>query len=262
MKKQISLFLAILFLLSCLSGCGDSSSEKAGLDFFASIYNVAFQGYDGDCEAVVYTRIDLIDYDKENSDITAFLKDVKLDYQRYNLHNGDALTVTLSYSKSKAEELGITFRETSKSFTVHGLLEKNTPPATAEKIDTSALSAALQKQLPSGHRVESAYYDYDNFFNLYAWTSAHEERGELFPEGYTYLYDLYTTGNGNGPTAYYLRAVSFLVSCDKGYYYCEAGVNPDGTLLGDFTIYSHIYESKDDALSRLQGCFHKTESAS
>ena len=199
---------------------------------------------------------DYIEYDKENSDITKFLKSVKLilnqngtevDRREECWSNGDTLTISLSYSKSTADELGISFKETSKDFTIFGLLEANNPPAEESEINVEALADKLQTQLPEGDKITSAYFCY------YSNTAVTKDLGERadgnrhFPSGYEYCNELLDNEGG----IRYIYSVNFVVSGDSGYYLCETGVNPDGTQCGEFIISHRYYETEEAALEKL-----------
>ena len=286
MKKAVCLLLAVILSMACLSGCGQSSGNAKDpnesnssvnvkdsngsnssvntpsqdgnqIDFFDSFYGLGVTGYNGEGRIwdLGYSS-DYIEYDKENSDITKFLKSVKLilkqngtevDRREECWSNGDTLTITLSYSKSTADELGISFKETSKDFTIFGLLEANNSPAEESEINVEALADKLQTQLTKGDKIDSAYFCY---FSNNAITKDLGESadGKLhFPSGYEYCSELFDNEGG----IRYIYSVNFVVSGDSGYYLCETGVNPDGTQCGEFFISHRYYETEDVVLEKL-----------
>lgn len=271
MKKKLKLFLVVITALGCLSGCGqktegptvqdDTSSSEAvfaedenQIDFFESFYSIGVAGFNG--KGRIWDlgyELKYITYDRENLDITEFLKDVKLNLQqngaevgRYDecWSNGDILTITLSYSKSTADELGISFKETSKDFMIWGFLEENNPPETEEKIDVTAIAGKLADELSKEDKIVSAYSYYlsDN-----AITRKLGERGDgtfNFPSGYEYCNELLDEDGG----VRFINTVTFIVSGENGYYFCEVGISPDGTQCGDFIIAHRYYKTEDEVV--------------
>ncbi len=85
-------------------------------------YQSEISGY-GEVELTV--DISKIDYDKSNTDITEFLESIDFvltdgvfEPGKGNLRNGDNVTVSISYSKSRAEELGIKIPKTEHNLSV------------------------------------------------------------------------------------------------------------------------------------------------
>lgn len=136
--RKTSLILAILlFFVFCLSACGDASKDSSPdstksqinsqeIDFFSCVQLCGVNGeVDGSGSFYYEADISKLNYDKTNSDLKDFLKSIKCstDCESGKLHNGDVVTVTLSYSHSEAEALGITLKETSKTYTKSGLVQ-------------------------------------------------------------------------------------------------------------------------------------------
>ena len=131
MKKAVSLLLAVILSIACLSGCGIQNAGNAvstEIDYFKAVYNIKFYGDDENKHGHIWYQkaISKIEYDKTNADIKEFLSDVEVVHgdNDYSLELGDEITLTLSYSPSKAKELGIIFKETSKTYTVDSFVDE------------------------------------------------------------------------------------------------------------------------------------------
>lgn len=180
MKKIISLLAVFVLLLSCLTACGEPESESPSapgnqensleIDFFSCVERYGMNGeVDGSGSFHYAADITKLDYDKTNADLTAFLKSVKCsaDCESGKLHNGDVVTVTLSYSHSEAEALGVSLKETSKSYTVTGLVAV---PRTPTQADYDQLYPELEAAVDRSYAEENDptivtaywFYAYDN----------------------------------------------------------------------------------------------------
>lgn len=162
MKKMITLCLTLVMLILCFTGCGGSKDHKdtqtqaqvqkpateeqkpvadginvidvfAGLNLEECIPDDDQWDNKLDGSGMFWSH-DLniltnnVDYDKSNSDVKEFLKDIDVywvehDEMQYKLRNGDVITLGLEYSKSEAEALGITVLEETKQYTVDWLIE-------------------------------------------------------------------------------------------------------------------------------------------
>lgn len=163
MKRFVTLCLALVMLTLCFSGCGG----KTQIDFFAALDDPHFYGVaDGSGYFTYSKKLENIEYDKTNLDIEKFLKSVKISVSENDsmLHNGDTITVTLSYSKSEAEELGIELKETSRTYTAEGLPEVW---RSQEDVDKVAAMAQVDESLADWyitnypHEIDGYYWNYD-----------------------------------------------------------------------------------------------------
>lgn len=143
MKRIIAFSLALVILALCLSGCGGEkelvADGKTVIDVFAGLnleecipdddqwaYKLDGSGMLWSHDFDILTNN--VDYDKSNSDVKEFLKDIDVywvehDEMQDKLRNGDVITLGLEYSKSEAEALGITVLEETKQYTVDWLIE-------------------------------------------------------------------------------------------------------------------------------------------
>lgn len=143
MKRIIAFFLALVMLALCFSGCGGEkelvADGKTVIDVFAGVnleecipdddqwdFKLDGSGMFWSQDLNILTND--VDYDKSNSDVKEFLKDIDVywvekDEMKYKLRNGDVITLGLEYSKSEAEALGITVLEETKQYTVDWLIE-------------------------------------------------------------------------------------------------------------------------------------------
>ena len=117
MKKIIRLILA-LAIGSTLIGC---SSKPGGTIDLTSNIKVTIKGFNGKGEVYVDNNTK---YDKTNSDIRDFVSDVEYTLENGEngaLSNGDEITIKAKYSKSKADDLGLTIKNPTKKVKVSGL---------------------------------------------------------------------------------------------------------------------------------------------
>lgn len=117
MKKKLSLIIA-LFLCFSLIGC---NSKPGGTIDLTSNIKVTVSGYNGKGEVYVDNNTK---YDKNNSDIRDFVSNVEYTLSKGKngaLSNGDEIIIKAKYSKSDAEDLGLTIKNTTKKVTVSGL---------------------------------------------------------------------------------------------------------------------------------------------
>ena len=180
MKKYIAIWMTVVLLLSCLSACGkpetnadDASGNKGKLveiNYFSCVEILGTADeVDGSGTFTYSTDISRISYDKTNEDLTAFLKSIKtsIDCENGKLHNGDVVTITLSYSHSEAEALGVTMKETSKSYTAVGLIEVlRAPTVDCYEQMSAELRATVERAYPEENEPTIVmpywFYAYDN----------------------------------------------------------------------------------------------------
>ena len=228
MKKLLSVLVALILLMTCLTACaaneGPTDTKPAGskptdtqpsastpapttepkdnlveIDFFAGVIGASYRAVSGSGYLGFHTDVSEIDYDKTNSDLRDFLKSVKLivemETENEKLHNGDVITITLEYSHSTAEALGITFKEVSKTYTASGFLEPLRTP-TQEAFDL------LYPELE--HAVETSYFEEANpTLQTAYWIYAYDNCGDPYVAGMAALFS-YISG---GFTEYDLRLV-------------------------------------------------------
>ncbi len=163
MKKIIALLLVLVMILP-LAAC--SGSDKRQIDFFAAVDDPHFYGIDGSGYFTYSLKLENIEYDETDLDMKKFLKSVKITVSenRSQLHNGDKVTVTLSYSKSEAEKLGITLKETRRTYTAMGLPEvwrsqKEADKAAAMALVNDTLDDWYVTRYP--HEIDGYYWNYD-----------------------------------------------------------------------------------------------------
>ncbi|MBE6960166.1 MAG: hypothetical protein E7448_05545 [Ruminococcaceae bacterium] len=212
MRHCFSLMLVLVFLLACLNACAtppapshtDPSSSVpttnlTEIDFFSCVSTVSYRAVSGSGYLGFSKKISNLDYDKTNGDLTDFLESVKLnvemDVENEHLHNGDVVTVSLEYSHSAAEALGITFTQVSKSYTVSGLVE-------ALREYNQEAYDQLYPELERA--VATAYAEECNPTMVQAyWLYGYDNCGDPYIAGMTALFT-YTSG---GFTEYDLRVV-------------------------------------------------------
>lgn len=130
MKKIFVTFLALTLCLCTLAGC---SAGKIKVDMEDYI-SVSYTGYNGNGTAVfdfdyVNFEYEIMSQWKDDdksftklAELTALETTINCDPATIEgLSNGDKITVTMTYDKEKAKELGYSFTGTSKTFTVEGL---------------------------------------------------------------------------------------------------------------------------------------------
>lgn len=196
MKKAISILTVLVLLLSCLTACGDSAPDNPTgssalenndnlleIDYFSCVERYGHSGeVDGSGSFSYGADISKLDYDKSNADLADFLKSIKCstDCESGKLHNGDVVTVTLSYSHSEAEALGVTLKETSKTYTVSGLVEVLRTP-------TQDVHDQLYHELEDV--VERAYAEENNPAIVTAyWFYAYDNCGDPYIAGMAALF--------------------------------------------------------------------------
>lgn len=163
MKKIIALLLVFIMVLP-LTACSGGDQRK--IDFFAAVEDPHFYGIDGSGYFTYSKKLGNIEYDETNLDIERFLKSVKITVSDNNsqLRNGDKVTVTLSYSKSEAEKLGITLKETRRTYTAKGLAEVWRSAKDADKAASMALvNDSLKDWYVTWypHEIDGYYWNYD-----------------------------------------------------------------------------------------------------
>lgn len=117
MKKLIRIILA-LAIGSTLIGC---SSKSGGTIDLTSNIKVSIKGFNGKGEVYIDNNTK---YDKTNSDIRDFVADIEYTLENGTngaLSNGDEITIKAKYSKSKAKDLGLTIKNSTKKVKVSGL---------------------------------------------------------------------------------------------------------------------------------------------
>lgn len=172
MKQHLSLMLALVLLVACLTACSTPpANTKQEIDFFSCVTVVGNRAISGSGYFGYDKNISNLDYDKTNQELTDFLKSVKLkmdmDVENEHLHNGDVVTLSLEYSHSTAEALGITFTQVSKTYTVSGLTEAPREPSQADydqlypKLEDAVARSYAEECNPT---LAQAYwlYGYDN----------------------------------------------------------------------------------------------------
>lgn len=173
MKKWIVLALSLVLLMMCFNGCGGEkelvADGKTVIDVFAGLNLEECIPDDEDFKldgSGMFWSHDLniltnnVDYDKSNSDVKEFLKDIDVywveeDEMKYKLRNGDVITLGLEYSKSEAEALGITVLEETKQYTVDWLIEVYRDSA---ELDQTELQEMTQNMIDRRLSRDDVYY--------------------------------------------------------------------------------------------------------
>ena len=180
MKRIIAFSLALVILALCLSGCGGEKELVADgihvIDVFAGVdvtdgyYTVRDYTLDG-CglywDPDLDVNINEVEYDKSNSDVKEFLKDIEVYYveegqQDYKLKNGDTITLGLEYSKSEAEALGITLLEETKTFTVDWLREVYRDASEVTQEDLDEIFTYVDPVAAMEHSMDTEWYFSDD----------------------------------------------------------------------------------------------------
>lgn len=200
MKKSIAICSAMIFLILCFTGCSGSKDHEetqaqaqmqttpatedqklvadgihvidvfAGVDVTDGYYSVREYTLDG---CGLYTDYDLdvnineVEYDKSNSDVKEFLKDidvyfVEYDELDYKLRNGDVITLGLEYSKSTAEALGITLLEETKTYTVDWLREVYRDASEVTQADLGEIFTYVDPVAAMEHSMGTEWYSTDD----------------------------------------------------------------------------------------------------
>lgn len=132
MKKTI-LIPALVLLMMCVCTLGGCSSGKAVIDL-ADYVSVDFSGCNGDGNAkvVIDTNAILPLLEEQNAPLVAAASFTATDIENNGkLSNGDTISVTVKFSEEMMENAKIDVQNTTLSFTVSGLKEK-------EKLDVFA----------------------------------------------------------------------------------------------------------------------------
>lgn len=211
MKKGSILVLALLLLVTCFFGCSEGNEPIADgknvIDVFAGV-DISDGYYTGDIYNardgsghywIQKMDIDLnkVNYDKSNADIKDFLKDIDVylvEDVDENLRNGDVITLGLEYSKSQAEELGISLLSETKQVTVDWLKPVYRE---ASQVDAEKVRAIYEQADP----VQRAL----NCFNWYTWYGEQPDYSHTTSEK-TYL-EYAADGNGDPYVAWLLALV-------------------------------------------------------
>ncbi len=83
--------------------------------------SISFEGYDGE-GSIKSISLDNVEYNHNNTDITAFIESITLDYEdSTTLSNGDTITITADYDEETAATLNLQIEDTSIDIEVSGL---------------------------------------------------------------------------------------------------------------------------------------------
>lgn len=119
MNRKLSFILA---LLMCFSFVGCKSKPGGTIDLTSNI-KVTVKGYNGKGEVYIENNTK---YDKSNSEIRDFVSDVEYtlaEGENGALSNDEQIVIKAKYSKSKANDLGLKIKNTTKKVKVSGLKE-------------------------------------------------------------------------------------------------------------------------------------------
>ncbi|MBQ7415607.1 MAG: hypothetical protein IJW14_01055 [Oscillospiraceae bacterium] len=162
-KRLFCAFLALIMALS-LVACSSSGSETQPvvkdpivIDYFQAI-SIYCSGVSGSGTMTISKNLEHIQYDKTNTEIVEFIKDITVKANKDSaLSNGDAITISLSYSYEEAARLGIMMKSTAQKYTVHGLYSSTAIKKTSS-VQFGAIEQKMIKRLEPEETIIGAYF--------------------------------------------------------------------------------------------------------